>query len=260
VSPDDLCSAYCRDLIVSEIPIGFAVRTPCRKKDGDYIGVYLRRVEDEPEQFRVEDDGDTIAALEFEGIDLDNDTRFEVFATLLSEYGAHYDENECLIYGDKTFQINDAGCHVITFSHLLLRLQDLYFLSRDKVEATFRADLASAIERDFAQSAEILYNEPINDRMRDYIVDIIIRQHQKQLAIFAGSSENRALEALLFWQVFKSARDNNTIPVIVLENSKPGNLKQRTLARIMNSGLRLASFKEDEASVMEKLRETLEHG
>lgn len=59
-----LCESFCQDLLVLPVSIGFSVRTPYFKSDGDYAGFYLHKHPTETQQFRIEDDGRSISDLE----------------------------------------------------------------------------------------------------------------------------------------------------------------------------------------------------
>ena len=96
---NDICKAFCQPLTLHAVPIGYALRTPFRRPDGDPIGIYLRR-EDSliDERFRLEDDGQTIGFLETSGLDLDSDSRRDALAEMLKEHDARYDEDEVVIH------------------------------------------------------------------------------------------------------------------------------------------------------------------
>ena len=64
-----LCQAFCDALVVSEVPVGYAVKTRFEADGGDAFTFYLVR-SDETEKWRVEDDGATIANLDMAGVDV----------------------------------------------------------------------------------------------------------------------------------------------------------------------------------------------
>ena len=85
-------------------------------------------------------------------------------------------------------------------------------------------------------------NAAIDREQRDYIVDFVIRAPDGHvLAIFAGTGELKALESLLFWERIKAASYRDVRSMIVLEHARPATIKARTLSRVMNSGLTLAT-------------------
>ena len=43
MNKSDLCAAFCDQIGVTEVPIGYAVKTPFRRNDGDAIAVYPKK-------------------------------------------------------------------------------------------------------------------------------------------------------------------------------------------------------------------------
>src|SRR3954463_6680006 len=82
-------------------------------------------------RYRIEDDGTTIPMIEAEGIDLNTSTRQEALESLLTEYGARYDEEK----GELTtapLSVQKVPSAAFKFVALLLRLQDLILLTPER--------------------------------------------------------------------------------------------------------------------------------
>ena len=250
-----LCDAFCAEVMVTPVPIGFAVRTPHMTPDGDYAGFYLRKHET-GEQFRIEDDGCTVADLESAGFDLDKESRFEAFTELLSEHNVRYDDREILLTTD--YMAMDALAKAaVSFSYFMARVKDLTLLVGSRVHRSFKEDLAELIDQQFGKIATIERNAPVDSDHADYIVDFVIRGSTGHvLAVFAGSSELKALESLLFWEQYKTKNEKELRSMIVLEQARPAAIKERTLSRVMNSGLILATLDGGLLNVGEKMQRT----
>lgn len=219
------------------------------------MAVYLRRSEDGT--VRLEDDGQTIAFLEANGVDFDTETRYEIFADLLKEYGAYWDENESIIHTDFVSEY-DAPWVAVRFTALLLRVGDMIFMTSHRVRSTFKEDLIALVERQFGVSARIELNMALQTTMKDYPVDIIVRSPDgRSLAIFAATSELKALEALLFWHEYREQKIGNVRAMLVIEEAKPRDIKPHTLSRVMNSDLLLAAMDGDEIQIGRKMRDNL---
>lgn len=257
MNADDICNAFCQPISLHRIPIGYVLRTPFRRADGDPIAVYIRRDETTlQEQYRLEDDGQTIGFLETSGVDLDTETRMQALADLMREYNAYYDQDEVVIHTEymSEFEI-PVAC--VRFTALLVRILDLLLLASNRVRSTFREDLIEIAKRQFGEGA-IEINKPLLVSMKDYVVDIIVRApDQRALAIFAATSEIKALEALLF-QFECERRDITTVKsMLVLESAKPRDIRTRTLSRVINSDLTLASMDGEEIAIRRKMQESL---
>lgn len=255
MNEDAFCEAFCQRLALREVPIGRVLKTPFRRPDGDPIDVYMRRADDGT--YRLEDDGQTIGFIEAGGVDLESDTRFEALTELLREYDAFWDENESLLHTDYLLEERLPPA-AIKFSALLLRIYDLLLLTTSRVRSTFRDDLIDMVRRQFGPQAAIELNAPVQESMKDYLVDIIVRAPDgRSLAIFAATSELKALEAILFWKEYRDQDIRNMRAMLVLETAKPRDIKERTVTRVMNSGLILAAMDGEEIQIGRKMKESL---
>jgi hypothetical protein len=253
---DALCKTFCANVEVTPVPIGFAVRTPHMKPDGDFASFYIRR-NVESDLYRVEDDGCTVADLEASGFDFDKESRFEAFTSILADHDVAYDDHGVLL-STPYMPLEALAESALSFSYLMARLPDLLLIVGSRVQRSFKEDLADLIETQFGQVCSIARNAPVDPGDKDYIVDFVIRSPDGRiLAVFAGSSEMKALESLLFWEHTKNREGDALKSVVVLEGARPTAIKERTLSRVMNSGLILATLDGGLVNVGEKLRMTL---
>jgi len=253
-----LCEAFCSDVMVTPIPIGFAVKTPHLKPDGDFASFFLRRKDGANEHFRIEDDGCTVADLEASGFDLDKESRLEAFSELMTEHRVRFDAQDVVV-ATEYMTLRELPKAAISFSYFMARVPDLLFLVGSRVKKSFKEDLAELIDRQFGETCQISTNTALDEEHRDYVVDFVIRAPGgRVLAVFAGSSELKALESLLFWEQVKVGDYQSLGSMIVLEEAKPAAIKDRTLSRVMNSGLVLATLDGGLLNVGDKLRRTLE--
>ena len=70
---EELCTAFCNDITVTDVPVGLAVSTAFRRDDGDKVSFYV--VSDNGGKVHIEDDGATIPYLEEAGVDFETETR-----------------------------------------------------------------------------------------------------------------------------------------------------------------------------------------
>ena len=254
---EDLCKAFCQPLALHSVPIGYAARTPFRRPDGDPITVYIRRdAESLDELYRLEDDGQTIGFLETSGVDFDTDTRFSALAEMLREHDAFYDQEEILLH-TPYISPSKIPTEFVRFTSLMLRINDLLLLSPGRISRTFREDLIAIVKQQFGEEAVHL-NAAINAAMKDYIIDILVRSSDGlALAIYASTSESKALEALLFSRECRDQRLATVRSMLILESAKPRDIRTRTLSRVMNSDILLASMDGEEIAIKRKMQESL---
>jgi hypothetical protein len=258
MNKENLCEAFCSRMAVREVPIGFAIRTPFFRGADDPIAIYARRSADNPQEFRLEDDGQTIAYLEASGADLDSQTRYETFVSILRDENALFSETESLIHSRPMSSMRLAEA-CVGFSEMLLRICDLSVLSTNRVRNTFKEDLIALVERQFGSASEIAFNAALNEGLKDYLIDIVVKSPDgRALAIYAGTSELKALEALLFSREASDRDTSKLRTMLILEQAKPAEIKERTLSRVMNSGIILASMDGEEIAVRRKMAQSLE--
>lgn len=256
MNPDLFCEAFCQLTALHTVPIGFVFKTPFRRSDGDAISLYIRRHESD-EGYRIEDDGQTVTELEMQGFDLDNETRRLAFLDLLREYDAFFDDTHFIIHSSFVDE-TQVPALAVRFSALLLRVQDFLLMSRERARSTFRDDLVEMVEAQFGSTCSISLNRPLQPSMKDYVIDILVRAPDgRSLAIFAGNSELRALECLLFWKEFRERKLEDVKAMLVLESAKPPQIKDRTFSRVVNSGVLLASMDGEDVAIRQKMADGL---
>lgn len=193
---NELCKAFCDELLVRDVPAGLAVSTAFDGLGGEPLGFYVIGP-DQAGRYHLEDDGTTMPLIEAQGAELDNKTRAEAFATMLEEYGAEYNEasGELATHFLTSDQLPRAA---MRFVALLLRLQDLVLLTPERVLSAFKEDAARAIQSVLAESnVEIKENEPIAPTV-EFPADLMLTAPNRDpVAIFLAATEQRLLEAVI---------------------------------------------------------------
>ena len=193
---EELCSAFCHDLVVTEVPAGLAVGTAFQKSDGDNIEFYITGP-DAHGLYRVQDDGATIPYLEACGADLGVETRLEALCEILGEYGVSLNEETLEIASDPLprDRIAKAGLRLVA---ALLRVQDLVLMTRERSETTWVQEAKRDLEFAAAGRATLQYDAPVFEEIRDYPADVVLRaENRAPVAVFFGASDTKVYEALL---------------------------------------------------------------
>lgn len=249
---DALCETFCGDISIREVPIGLAVSTSFKREDGDAVSFYVVYDPEDSKAARLEDDGFMVPYLDASGVDLGDGPRAEAFATLMEEYGVEHDEVENVLRTPfvPTAQLAHASMRFVAF---LLRMQDFLLVTRERVEETFRTDVIRAVTEKFAGRAEVLTDELIAPELKDYPADLVIRtKDHDPLILFIATSEIKALEALVLSMQVQFVTHTSCSVMMVLETAKPTRIKERTLARAMNS-FPVAVFRGQEEPALAKI-------
>jgi hypothetical protein len=233
---EDICRAFCNDVVVTIVPIGLAIGTPFRRSDGDAISFYVNTSNTLPGLARLEDDGETIPYLEACGVDFDTATRKKAFDELLKEYGAEYDETENII---RTPNMREAELPraALLFTALLLRLYDFLLLTQEHVESTFKEDAKKRIKQVIGSRAQIKEDEAVSATLSEIIPDLVIAAEGRDpVAVFLTQSAVRVQDAIILQMDALYVVKEPLAVVALVEN-------QNTLSREMQrrAGNRLAA-------------------
>ena len=251
-----LCKAFCGDLTLTDVPVGYAVNTTFRRDDGDSVGFFIVRDDKRPGVFRIEDDGTTISSLEAAGVEFSTDARSEAFATLLETHQVEFDEDEMVLH-TVPMRENELPAAAMRFVSLMLRMSDFLLLTRDKVASTFKEDAARLIRERLGDKAVISEGEAVSPSLQDTIPDMVLRAPQRRpVAVFFGTSEKRVYEAILL-QMQALYEANEDIAVVALLESD-GVLNRDLRRRASNRLEALPTFRGDEVEAIHRVtREAL---
>ena len=252
VSKQALCEAFCEDLDIRDVPVGFAVRTPFVFSSGDPIGFYIVRNQDDSDLWRFEDSGLLVPMIEASGISLDGGPRADAFAKLLEVHGAEYDENSRELHSLFMTE-EEIPAEASRFVSLLLRMQDFEFLHPDTVANTFREDVELAIKNRFSNAMKVEFRAKLSDAWDNYLADAVIQPAiGDPLVVFFGTSEAKVDEAVIMHYDLR-VRGQNSPVALILETAKPSNVSARALSRAHNRLEAMPVFRGDEEAAMEKL-------
>lgn len=244
-----LCQAFCASLQVRAVPAGYAVQTPYENFDGDPLLLYYVKG-NAGNQWRIEDDGTQIPLLEANGVDLGGRSRGDALQFLLREYRAYFDPDARVIHTSYLPE-KELGGASIRFVALLLRLQDLALLSPHIVRSTFREDAIAAIKAQFGSDVQIREMVPITEDLSAYEADVVISSDKTSpLAVYLGTSEERALQALVLKMELEKYRHVQSRVVLMMERAKDNPLKESTYALALARLDNVFSFRGVETDTM----------
>lgn len=248
---DQLCKAFCDQLLVRPVPAGLAVSTAFSLGDGEPLGFYIVGP-DSAGQFRIEDDGTTIAMIEAAGIDLGTKARADAIAALYREYGADFDEarGELLTPPLSPAEVPQRA---LRFAALLLRLQDLRLLTPERAASTFREDAIRAIRGRIGDRAEVSEDRSPAPGI-EFPADLLIAApNRAPVAVFLAMSEQRVLEAVVAQMAvtYEARIDCSVIALLDRDTSLP----RRLLRHAANRLSAIPIFEGDEAAAVQRIEQ-----
>ena len=245
-----ICKAFCDNIEWRVVPSGYAVTTPFVLSDGDPVLFYVVR---EANNFRIEDDGRQVPILEASGIDIGSGHRAKAFEELLAEYALEYDRGMGVIRTELLAEA-DVPAATLMFIAALLRLQDFQLLTPRAIWETFRGDAIAAIQERFSGRAEITLASVVSERLENYPADLVMTADDfPPFAVYFGTSDEKALQALVLKMETEKYREIPCRVVLLLERSKDNPLREVTYSLAQARLDEVLSFRGVETESMAKL-------
>lgn len=251
-----LCKAYCTGITVTPVPVGYAVSSPFSDRSGDRLGFYVVETAD---GLRIEDDGDYLATLIANGIDIDAGTRGKLLNAILTDGDAACDPHTYEI-STKVFPENELMDRAIRFVSCLIRIRDLELLTRENVRSTFREDALNALQARLGDVANIDERQSIDEAFSDFPSDVVIRPkiEGRPAALYFVSANEHLLEADLLRSEARQ-KDRKDFSVIgLIEDLEIPTISKKKFQRAQNRGLVMPIFRGDEHAAIDRIFDTLE--
>lgn len=252
---DRLCHAFCDALRISEVPMGYVVSTGFRRPSGDIIGFYISKPNDRG-LYRIEDDGLTIPDLEAAGFDLNNPERQSELNRMLAECNAQFDDEKMTLVMNGLKE-EEIPIRAMEFIQLLIRTQDLYMITKEKIANTFEQDAIEEISRALSGRAEIRTKTFVHEKLKEFVADVVIRSNDRApVAVYMTKTDQRLLEAILLQNISQYEAKIPCNVIALLE--KPTSVSKANWNRATNRLAAITIFSEGETSAAERIaREAL---
>ena len=248
---DRICKAFCADVKVNAFRGGYGVSTPFRGVSGDQIGYYIVGP-NERGLYRIIDDALTVELFEGEGATLNASTRMATFYSILSAHGGHYDEDTGEISTEElSFDQLDRAS--IDFMAMLLRLQDMYFLTQERTESTFYEDFEARLEKASPPGLTVERKAIVSDRLSDVEADYLIKGavQTKPVALFLVTHTEKLWQAMYLRSQADVRMDQPLSVVALLQKHDTGTAKMR--AKASNRLDALANWEGDEDAALNRV-------
>lgn len=230
---EELCRIFCDSISVREVPVGLAVSTVFDGLRGEPLGFYIVGP-DELGRYYVQDDGRTVPFLEASGADLSSDTRRESMAELLKEYGARYDQDSFELRTDGV-SAEEMPAVAMKFVAMLMRVQDLLFMTQERVASTFKEDVVSRLSTVLPKQATIVEAQPVSPKLAGYEADLVVRSEgYDPVAIFLATRDGKLQEAIILQLIaqYEAHVDCKVIALIEDDGSVSPKMRQRADNRL----------------------------
>ena len=178
----------------------FRVFTPFMFEDGDQLVIVLKKV---GSQWILTDEAHTYMHLTYE-IDekaLHSGTRGEIISRALSMFEVEDRNGELIL----EVQDEDYGDALYSFVQTLLKIIDVSYLSRPRVQSTFMEDFRSLLNENVpASRISFDWHHPVHDPEGMYTVDCRINGMPEPLLVHALGNDDRVQNATIVLLQFRA--------------------------------------------------------
>lgn len=170
----------------------YRVVTPFMLDDGDHLAVILRR---DNNRWLLTDEGHTIMQLTYrmDEKDLQRGTRQKIITSTLMLHSIEDRDGELVVpVPDQRF-----GDALYSFVQGLLKINDVTFLSRERVRSTFLEDFEAVMVEASEGTARFGWYDEAVDPKKRYPVDCYIPTPSARLFVYALPSDDRVKDATI---------------------------------------------------------------
>lgn len=252
---DALCSAFCGDLTVREVPAGLAVSAMFEGADGDRLGCLVER---RGAAWRLSDDGAFLGDLEGYGIDVRKGGRAEFLARALRPVGGRVDPDTLQMVAE--FDRPLLSEDVLGFLVGLSRAQDVVFWTKERVRSTFKEDATRALREALGDAADLEAATAVDRRLKEFPADLVIRPRGSGgggtvTAVFLVQVMDALQEALLLALELR-AQQRRDVRVAALIEDGSLNMGSAKAVRAVNRIDTVSFFRDDEREAAFKVART----
>ena len=248
-----LCKAFCDEITVREVPAGLAVGTGFGGIGDDPVGFYILGPDDEG-NYRVEDNGLTVAIIEASGADFGVESRNEAFRSLLDIHAASYDEDHGELFIDNLSR-DSVPSAALRFVALLMRVQDIMLMASERAASTFKEDALRSI-REHITNAQIQEGEAVHPSISEFTADVVLRRTGAlPVAVIFAMTNQRVLEAVLMQTLAQYEAKIECNVVALLENDRF--LSQKTRQQASNRLAAMPIYRGDEEQSIRQIERQL---
>jgi hypothetical protein len=177
----------------------YVVNTPLTFEDGDRLSIVLKKEEND---WVLTDEGHTFMQLSYDldESDLQDGNRGEIIDRTLLAHGLRNRQGELILpieggrYGDSLY----------SFVQAVIKIDDIRFLSRERVRSTFIDDFKRLVERMVVETRRAYkWHDPVKDPDGKYEVDYRLNGTETPLFIFALDTDTKVRDATIALGAFE---------------------------------------------------------
>ena len=213
---DDYLNFLKDNLTIKKLKDIHEITLPFFDRNNDALTIYVDQTSEDT--YRVSDDSYIINNLYDNGINLSK-KRLDSISSICLKLGVEFKENELFVYSKSKNLVSK----VHTLAQAMLRVDDMYLTSQNRVSSYFIEDLIN-----FFDQNEIYYSRDISfigktsmTHSFDFLFQRSKDNPERICRAINNGSKNNMINVLFAWQDIETIRNNNSkLIIIVNDNNK----------------------------------------
>lgn len=235
---DDYISWLRSEITFSKIGEYYEVTTPFLNSCNDYMQLYVKQ---EDNTIYFTDDGYTISGLEMTGVTFTG-KRKKQLESILRQYGVALDGKELTMKAKP----NQFAQKKHSFIQCMIRVDDMYMLSRSKVSSYFIDDIQT-----FFDSNQIYYTDNVQfngvsgfNHNYDFLMQRSATKPERLCTAINNPSKSTIGNAIFAWDDTKPSRRNDSKLIVLLNDSS--NISDSIITACNNYDISMIKWSERE--------------
>ncbi len=202
------------EITYTEIGEYCEINTPFLDNNNDYLQIYVKQ---DGNEIYFTDDGATLNELELGGLKLTSG-RKQQLTYILNQYGVHLDGYELVLKAPA----NEFARKKHAFIQCLLKVNDMYMLSRTRISSIFLDDVMGFFEQREIYPVENVQFTGISGFYHNY--DFVLQKtknNPERICLAVNNASKATIGNIIFsWNDTKPSRKNGDSQLIVLMNDQ----------------------------------------
>jgi hypothetical protein len=175
----------------------FLVFTPFQFDDGDHLRIVMKQ---EGRKWFLTDEGHTLMHLSYDEINLGSPKRAEIMESVLASHSVNRENGELRI----DIKGDDHGDALYSFVQALIKISDISFTSKKRVESLFFDEFTEFFEEIVPEERRVFdYHDAKHDPEKKYIVDCKTNGVQKPLFVFGVNNDAKCRDVTITCMQFE---------------------------------------------------------
>ena len=192
----------------------YEITTPYLDNSNDYLQIYVRQIGND---IYFTDDGATIKGLKMSGLQFTPNRKTHL-QRILNQYGIKMDKDELVA----KVPINGFAQKKHMFIQAILRIDDMFFVSKSKVASFFLDDI-----QEFFEAKEIYYSDSVQftgisgfAHNYDFLLQRTKNKPERLCQAVNNPNKSSMGNILFAWNDTKPSRKNDSQLIVILNDTK----------------------------------------